>query len=250
MESAGVACGADDSHPAVGVSYDDALAFCAWLSKKENRHFRLPTDREWSAAVGIADREDWNPEITPEKRNRDVPDVYPWGGTVPPSSDPPVGNYADTIAKQASPRMTIIEGYTDGFATTAPVMSFAPNSLGIYDLGGNVSEWVEDWFGNTPTQRALRGGSWTYYRQADMLSSLRSNRRPNDRGNNHGFRCVLAPKGPSTEPRPPMIATIAPVKPTPKPTPAPTKPTPARPAPPSHPRLPAIHVSRNSPPDS
>jgi formylglycine-generating enzyme required for sulfatase activity len=231
MENAGIACGADDNHPVVGVSYEDAVAFCDWLSKKENRFFRLPTDHEWSAAVGIADREDWASVVTPEKRNRDVPDVYPWGGTVPPSSDPPVGNYADITAKEAFPKMRIIEGYMDGFATTAPVMSFQPNPLGLFDLGGNASEWVENWYGNTATQRALRGGAWNYYRQSDILSSLRAGHKPTDRVNNLGFRCVLAPKGPSTEPHAPMIATIAPVKPTP--TPLPAKPKPAPPAPPA-----------------
>jgi hypothetical protein len=66
-----------EDHPVVCVSWEDAKAFCAWLSKKEGRTYRLPTDHEWSAAVGIGDQED--PAATPASKSQKIKDVYPWG---------------------------------------------------------------------------------------------------------------------------------------------------------------------------
>ncbi|MFN0080150.1 MAG: SUMF1/EgtB/PvdO family nonheme iron enzyme [Prosthecobacter sp.] len=183
--------GPSDDHPVTGVSWDDAKAFCAWLSTKAGNTYRLPTDREWSAAVGIADRE---PEgKTPFELRDGVPDVWSWGSVFPPKT--PMENLADLTLHDAVKDASYLPGYTDGFVTTAPVMSFPPNSLGIHDLGGNVTEWVEDLFaepGRAPTDRTLRMGSFILASSHWSLASHRTGREPRA---THlpelGFRVVL-----------------------------------------------------------
>ena len=182
----------DDDKPVTGVSYEDVVPFCLWLSKKEGRTYRLPTDREWSIAVGLEKEEKWTKTTTPQSLSGQVQNEFPWGRGFPPLTTDKAGNYADTavsaIAKLKS--YTVVDNYSDGFPYTAPVMSFKPNSLGIYDLGGNVWEWVEDWYNEELKERALRGGAWTIGSVHWMLSSNRTHRKPDDRGNNHGFRVV------------------------------------------------------------
>lgn len=70
-------------------------------------------------------------------------------------------------------------------------MSFKPNQFGLYDLGGNVLEWVSDKFSPSSSAFVLRGGSWDYNDREDALSSSRLNREAADRDNSFGFRCVL-----------------------------------------------------------
>jgi formylglycine-generating enzyme required for sulfatase activity len=146
-------------HPVRSMSWDAAKAFCAWLSEKEGRAYRLPTDREWSTAVGIADRE--APTTDPSILGKALPDVYPWGGQVPPPQG--AGNYADSSQKATGKKLAggspqDIDGYTDDYPTTSPVMSFKPNALGLYDLSGNVNEFCED--ASNATRRIARGGSF------------------------------------------------------------------------------------------
>jgi serine/threonine protein kinase len=210
-----------DNHPVTGVSYEDASAFCRWVSAKEGRHYRLPTDREWSIAVDVAQREDWGPDSSPEARNGKVPAAYPWGENFPPKPEDRVGNYADLAKLQFDPQSRIINGYEDAYATTAPVMTFKPNKLGIFDLGGNVSEWVDDWYNAGRRGRALRGGGWTSYHTTQIFSSARSQRSPGDRGNNHGFRCVIASTASSTITSVPSSTASPSVKPAPATPPAP-----------------------------
>jgi formylglycine-generating enzyme required for sulfatase activity len=182
----------EKDHPVTRVSWDDAQKFCAWLSEKEGKTYRLPTDQEWSHAVGIGREEDWKDDTTPATVFK-VPDEFPWGDEWPPPKG--AGNYSDASRQAKAPRddaKYVEAGYDDGFPTTAPVMSFEANKLGLYDLGGNVWEWCEDWYSGEQMTRVLRGGSWYNLERSHMLSSYRHHDTPDVRNNNNGFRVVVA----------------------------------------------------------
>ncbi|MCP5520971.1 MAG: SUMF1/EgtB/PvdO family nonheme iron enzyme [Verrucomicrobiales bacterium] len=168
----------DDSHPVVNVSWYDAKEFCDWLSLKEGRTYRLPTDAEWSVAVAVG------PESgsTPKERNNKRQGVYPWGTQWPPPND--AGNYADYGSEK-------IPGFRDGHEYTAPVGSFRANKLGLFDLGGNVSEWCEDLFDAEWEEHVVRGGSWDSHSPGSALSSRRLPYMPDRRYSWNGFRVVL-----------------------------------------------------------
>jgi len=169
----------EDTHPVVNVSWNDAQAFCAWLTKKElaegkiktGQKYRLPTDAEWSVAVGLG-KEEGN---TPEEKSGGIKDVYPWGKGYPPPKE--AGNYNKSLK-------------VDKFEYTSPVGSFAAYKDGLHDMGGNVCEWCQDkYFNPKRYDRVLRGGSWERF----QLSSRRGWGSPGHRNNhrNIGFRCVL-----------------------------------------------------------
>ena len=84
-----------------------------------------------------------------------------------------------------------IEGYTDGFATTAPVGSFPAYAFDLYDMGGNVWQWCEDWFDDKKEHRVLRGASWFNHERRRLLSSARNHDAPTIRNSSYGFRCVV-----------------------------------------------------------
>lgn len=137
----------DDDRPAVNVSWQDAVAFCNWLSQQEglpqayeqdqgrwvlvspaNTGYRLPTEAEWAWAARYAD----GPE----------PTRFPWGNAMPP--DTVSANYADESAQSMVPYY--IEGYNDTYRGPSPVGVFPANPFGIFDLAGNVSEWIHDYY--------------------------------------------------------------------------------------------------------
>ena len=167
------------THPVCGVSWEDAQAFCDWLSKKERaegkisagQSYRLPREVEWNQAVGRT--------------------KYPWGDEWPPPRG--AGNYAGSEAKDENwpSNWATIDGYRDNYPRTAPVGSFAANRYGLYDLGGNVWEWCEDWYDSSQKSRVLRGASWDYNRPDNLLSSYRNDFTPDPRYYDIGFRCVL-----------------------------------------------------------
>ena len=194
----GIPVGDKDDHPVVAVNWDEAHKFCEWLSKKEGKTYRLPTDEEWSMAVGIGRLESRLKESTPDSLRFGVKDQYPWGGSFPPKSKDKAGNYKDAAHAKAFKTKPVFEDYDDGFATTAPVMTFKPNKLGIYDLGGNVDEWVEDWWNTSQKERTTRGMNWLYgadKMEQDTLSSFRGHCAPDKHEIVIGFRVVLeAPK--------------------------------------------------------
>ncbi len=179
-----------DDHPVTRVNLEDAKAFCAWLCNEEKKEYRLPTDHEWSLAVGIGKKED--EKATPEEKARKMVDEYPWGSEWPPPQG--AGNYSDQSRKakaKAARATTYLDGYDDGFPTTAPVMSFKPNQFGLYDLGGNVWEWVSDKYSPSSSAFVLRGGSWDGSFRERALSSCRVINEPTSRSSFYGFRCVL-----------------------------------------------------------
>ncbi|WP_075086616.1 bifunctional serine/threonine-protein kinase/formylglycine-generating enzyme family protein [Verrucomicrobium spinosum] len=184
-------------HPVSMVSWQDATAFCIWLSQMEHLRYRLPTDREWSMAVGIGGREPL--DATPESLNDAITREHPWGQQWPPPSG--AGNLADlTLAETYHyPAGRFIKGYRDGFANTAPVMSFPPNALGLYDLGGNVWEWCQDWFNTSQQRKVLRGGCFNDQGMEYLHSSHRAQNAVDLRHIAYGFRCVLevAPPDPT-----------------------------------------------------
>jgi formylglycine-generating enzyme required for sulfatase activity len=198
----------ESDHPIVGVSWNDAVNFCAWLTSKERSEgkiddkteYRLPTDLEWSAAVGLPHES----EVSPEERHLKL-DGYPWGLRWPPPKE--AGNYehernedhcelkdqmlwhkkyaddweeymAETNDRQSinnallriNESRPVENAYrneynkwlkwrvVDQYEFTSPVQSFSPNSLGIYDLGGNVWEWCMD--DNLNNECVLRGASF------------------------------------------------------------------------------------------
>jgi serine/threonine protein kinase/formylglycine-generating enzyme required for sulfatase activity len=173
--------------PAVKVSWFDAMAFCKWLTEKERdenliedrQAYRLPTDLEWSMAVGLVNESG----ATPETRDGKIKNEFPWGKQWPPPNG--AGNYAVATGRRRG--------------ATMPVGSFKPNSSGLYDLGGNVWEWCLDTYkgGTNATSRdwgVLRGGSWATSNRLEMQSSYRNVVDRNDRDVIYGFRCVLAPQ--------------------------------------------------------
>jgi Sulfatase-modifying factor enzyme 1 len=180
------------THPVVGISWNDAQAFCKWLTTHERglgilrpgRVYRLPTDEEWSDAVGLK----YEVGKTPSLKSLGVR-LFPWD--IPQKKEiswPPPdgsGNYAG----EGDNLNNWIIGYKDGFARTSPVGSFSANQFGLYDMGGNVWQWCEDVSGST---HILRGGSWVDYGPTPLYASYRYIATPDKRQGNIGFRCVVA----------------------------------------------------------
>ncbi|MEN9974004.1 MAG: hypothetical protein RLZZ282_10, partial [Verrucomicrobiota bacterium] len=163
-------------HPVVNVSRDDAWAFCDWLTQRERKGerisqshiYRLPSDLEWSLMAGLQEEEGISPGWRDARKQR----VYPWGASWPEGHK--VGNFAD-MASARTPGVSksrTIAGYDDGFVFTAPVGSFPPNECGLYDLSGNVQEWVADEYSKHATNvlGVLRGGGWNTYQTENLLT--------------------------------------------------------------------------------
>ena len=171
-----------EDHPVVNVSWENAVAFCEWLTEQEHStgkipataNYRLPTDHEWSCAVGIGDRED--AAATPFSKDDILVRVYPWGTQYPPPKG--AGNYAARLG-------------LDTYEYTSPVGSFPANANGLHDLGGNAWEWCEDLryrSSDTGGPRTLRGGSWF---DGALGSAFRSGGNQNYGTYTYGFRVVL-----------------------------------------------------------
>ncbi len=167
----------EDSHPVVHVSWNDAVAYCKWISETTGKTYRLPTEAEWEYACRAGNPKPFNTgeNLTTDQANYDG--NYPFNGN------------AKGVYRQ----------------TTLPVDSFAPNALGLYNMHGNVWEWCSDWYGTYPSvrvenpvgpssgsYRVLRGGGWRSY-AGDCRSASRGGSTPDSRGGTAGFRLVFVP---------------------------------------------------------
>ncbi len=167
-------------HPVVKITWHDATKFCDWLTKKEHDEkvlppdlvYRLPTDAEWSAAVGLPQE----PQGSPKGRSGKAPG-YPWGIAFPPPVG--VGNYSPILK-------------VDEYHETSPVASFPANEFGICDLGGNVWEWCSDQFAPPDENRVARGAACFNDSEEFLRSSHRDQIAPDKSRNNLGFRIVLS----------------------------------------------------------
>lgn len=156
-------------HPIVNVTWEDAMGYCDWLSKKTGKHYDLPTEAEWEYAArgGLEDK------------------AYPWGDTWDGSK---CSNYANS------------EG------STVAVGSYPANGYGLYDMSGNVLEWCKDWYRETystslpivnPLSRSsvggkiLRGGSWSDDDPGFFRCAFRLYCKPTSSNYITGFRLIL-----------------------------------------------------------
>ncbi|MFA0811203.1 SUMF1/EgtB/PvdO family nonheme iron enzyme [Microbulbifer epialgicus] len=179
----------NDNLPVVNISWADAALFCNWLSQQDGLNpvyliergrivgfdsaangYRLPTEAEWAWLA---------------RYDRGSMRKYPWGNELPIGSNS--GNYADNHAAKLI--STVLRTYNDRYAATAPVASYKPNPLGIYDLGGNVSEWIHDLYtiGTGLSSRmeenpvgpqdgdyhVIRGSSWRHSGLTELRLSYR-----------------------------------------------------------------------------
>ena len=164
-------------HPVCSINWNEAVLFCKWLSAREGRVYRLPTDREWSLAVGIGALE---PEgLSPAELAKKTIGADNW---------PEQGNYSDATLGEVLPFRRFLENYRDGFVNSAPVMSFKPNHLGIHDLMGNVWEFCGDWYHAGKSQRVARGQC---FNDPGGAASYRAWRDEKARHESTGFRIVL-----------------------------------------------------------
>jgi hypothetical protein len=181
-----------EDFPVVYLNRNDARSFCDWLSQKEGIKYRLPTDREWSVAVGLGSLEDAG--ASPEALGKFNTGIYTWGTSWPPPND--AGNFWDNAINDQLKAAGQPSSYKDGYGVLAPVMSFPANSLGLHDLGGNACEYCEDWFNSNQKERVRRGSSgWTGRGKAEFRSSVRGHNPPDFRSRlgDLGFRCVVVP---------------------------------------------------------
>lgn len=206
-----------ENHPVVGVSWDDAVAFCQWLTQRDQERnvltrswrYKLPTSEEWDRMVGKL--------------------PYPWGRAFPPTLEQ--GNYArpellnrNYSANWPSAWHTLMDNYTkesqyapDGFPFTCPVDSGGRGepSLPFLHLGGNVAEWCDSWY-RAPLgaanearlhprlkddrggqhYRVVRGGSWFDHLDPALLrtDSVWAE-PPSTRNDRIGFRIILVNDG-------------------------------------------------------
>jgi len=170
----------NDNRPIVGIGWNDANAYCQWLSKKKGLKFRLPTEAEWEFAcrAGTTTPFHYGSSLSSEQANFD--------------GNGPYGNAEKNIYR----------------GKTIPVGNFKPNSWGLYDMHGNVYEWCNDWFDENyylksskidpsgPINRknkTYRGGCWYWY-AGSCRSAYRNASEIKSRSRLIGFRLSMESK--------------------------------------------------------
>jgi formylglycine-generating enzyme required for sulfatase activity len=177
-----------EEHPVVNVSWNDAVTFARWLSRKDGREYRLPTEAEWEFAcrAGTKTRFSFGDDDNVLAK---------------------FGNAADQDFRVATGE-SWGSPFFDGHAFTAPVGSFPPNPWGLYDMHGNVFQWCEDFDDKYPaghaidphgpsegSRRVVRGGSWLNLARF-CRSAYRFRFFPEDRTCITGFRLALVKPNP------------------------------------------------------
>lgn len=175
-----------EDHPVVNVTWNDAQAMAAWLTKTEGRRYRLPTEAEWEYAARAGTRSRYHSGDDPATLLK-AANVFD----------------ADSARHWPHWQAMALKG-SDGYAFTAPVGHFAPNAWGLFDMHGNAWEWVSDWhdddyYKHSPVDdpqgpadgsvKVRRGGSWhtwAFYAR----SSYRNWNAPDTRYTLVGMRLV------------------------------------------------------------
>jgi formylglycine-generating enzyme required for sulfatase activity len=187
------------NHPAVYVSWNDAVAFCDWLSKREGKTYRLPTEAEWEYACRAGTNSRYY-------FGNDPGDLVKYARAN-------LSSGASTIVfdehdnKKDIPSSVPGQRQQRGYTFTAPVGQFRPNAFGLYDMHGNVWQWCSDWFGrryyeNSPVDdpkgpdyarcRVMRGGGFNYV-AGNLRCATRTGLDPSIRRCEVGFRVVREP---------------------------------------------------------
>jgi formylglycine-generating enzyme required for sulfatase activity len=167
-----------DNCPIMDISWEEAVDFCKWLSKKNGEIIRLPSEVEWEyvASYGVINR------------------IYPWGNDFLIGKN--LGNAADKsladfwIKKYGSTNsIEIISNYNDGFSILAPVGSFEPNEFGVYDLSGNVPEFTQDDYNNK--LKVVKGSSYSDAQEKTFRIDYRRGSVKDSPCYGIGFRVVI-----------------------------------------------------------
>lgn len=173
-------------HPVVCVNWDDSQAYVQWLTHKTGKRYRLLSEAEWEYAARAGTTTAWY-----------------WGNSE--ADQCRYANGADLTARAKGVAAPSFVSCDDKYAHTSPVGSFRPNKFGLYDMAGNVGEWVEDCYHDTyrdaPTDgsavetcvakfhnaRVMRGGAWNAI-PAWLRSASRDVEVPSLRSDSFGFR--------------------------------------------------------------
>ena len=171
----------------MNVSWNDAVAFCRWLSRVEGLEYRLPTEAEWEYSCRAGSSREYT-------FGNDAEQLVGFG------------NVADASLKTTFSNAATVQS-NDGSIFTTRVGSYRSNEFGLYDMHGNVLEWCSDWYGDystspvvdpvgpvTGSNRVDRGGSWSRV-AADCRSAFRNRNAPSTRRNSLGFRLALSSSG-------------------------------------------------------